>query len=40
MLFDDWDDACCPGIRRAITEFFPATQILDIHQNQCLVVKT
>jgi hypothetical protein len=40
ILFDDWDDVCCPGIRRAITEFFPDTQVLDIHQNQCLAVKT
>jgi len=39
IVFDDWDGHCCPGIRQAITEFFPDEQERIIHGNQCVIFK-
>jgi hypothetical protein len=39
IIFDDWDDHCCPGVRQAINEFFPDDQERIIHDNQCVIFK-
>lgn len=39
IIFDDWEDTCCPGVKKAITEFFPSNYELIISGNQCVVFK-
>lgn len=38
IVFDDWEDACCPGIKRAIEEFFEGRDKI-VNGNQCVVFK-
>lgn len=39
IIFDDWEDDCCPGIKMAIGEFFSNKQELTIRGKQCVVFK-
>jgi O-methyltransferase len=39
VVFDDWEDVCCPGIRRAVVEFFPDLRDAVVEGDQVAVFK-
>lgn len=39
VVFDDWEDACCPGVKRAVEEFFPDFGRAVFEGNQVAVFK-
>jgi O-methyltransferase len=39
VVFDDWEDSCCPGVKRAVEEFFPDLGDAVVEGNQLAVFK-
>lgn len=40
MIFDDWEDGCCPGVKVAINEYFQNIEHFKIiYNHQCAIFK-